>query len=113
MYEPDAVAALAALAHETRLRVFRLLIERGPDGLAAGLIAESLGVHAATLSGHLAQLERAGLIASERRSRNVIYSADIEGAGALLSYLTDDCCRGRPDICRPILGGRPATGRSA
>lgn len=105
----NAVETLSALAHTTRLRAFRLLIERGTEGLAAGAIAEQLDVHAATLSNHLAQLERAGLVRSERRSRHVFYFADIAGAGALITYLTADCCQGNPDICRPALDGRKQT----
>lgn len=99
MEERAAVTALAALAQETRLRVFRMLIEQGPSGLPAGAIAERLGVPASTLSFHLAHLERAGLIRSTRLQRQVIYAADVEGTRRLLTFLTADCCQGHPEIC--------------
>lgn len=91
--------ALAALAQETRLTVFRLLIREGPNGLAAGAIARELDVPPATLSFHLTQLERAGLIASRRLGRQIFYAADIEGTRRLIGFLTEDCCQGRPDLC--------------
>jgi DNA-binding transcriptional ArsR family regulator len=99
MEERAAVTALAALAQETRLRVFRILIEQGPSGLPAGAIAERLGVPPSTLSFHLAHLERAGLIRSTRLQRQVIYAADVEGTRRLLTFLTADCCQGQPEIC--------------
>lgn len=99
MEERAAVTALAALAQETRLRVFRILIEQGPSGLPAGAIAERLGVPPSTLSFHLAHLERAGLIRSTRLQRHVIYAADVEGTRRLLTFLTADCCQGHPEIC--------------
>jgi DNA-binding transcriptional ArsR family regulator len=99
MEERAAVTALAALAQETRLRVFRILIEQGPSGLPAGAIAERLGVPPSTLSFHLAHLERAGLIRSTRLQRQVIYAADVEGTRRLLTFLTADCCQGHPEIC--------------
>lgn len=95
------VDALAALAHEGRLTLFRLLVRRAPDAVAAGEIAEALGLQASTLSNQLAVLEREGLIRSERRGRSVLYAADLEGAGELLGFLAADCCRGRPEVCRP------------
>lgn len=99
MEEKAAVNALAALAQETRLRVFRILIEEGPSGLPAGAIAERLGVPPSTLSFHLAHLERAGLVRSTRLQRQVIYAADIDGTRRLLTFLTADCCQGHPEIC--------------
>ncbi len=99
MEERAAVTALAALAQETRLRVFRILIEEGPSGLPAGAIAERLGVPPSTLSFHLAHLERAGLLRSTRLQRQVIYAADVEGTRRLLTFLTADCCQGHPEIC--------------
>lgn len=99
MEERAAVTALAALAQETRLRVFRILIEEGPSGLPAGAIAERLGVPPSTLSFHLAHLERAGLVRSTRLQRQVIYAADVEGTRRLLTFLTADCCQGHPEIC--------------
>ena len=98
-----AVIALAALAQETRLAVFRLLIEAGPGGLPAGLIAARLGVAPATLSFHLSQLERAGLIASRRNGRQILYAPEIEGIRRLLAYLTEDCCGARPELCGELI----------
>jgi DNA-binding transcriptional ArsR family regulator len=99
MEEKAALAALAALAHETRLAVFRLLVTAGPSGLPAGDIAERVGVVASTLSFHLKELDRAGLLRSWRRQRQVFYAADFEGTRRLLTFLTRDCCQGHPEIC--------------
>lgn len=99
-----AIDALSALAQETRLATFRLLVQSGPDGLSAGEIARRLDVQPATLSFHLTQLERAGLIASHRQSRRIIYAADFEGMRGLLDFLTQDCCQGRPEICGDLTG---------
>jgi DNA-binding transcriptional ArsR family regulator len=99
METQTAIDALSALAQETRLSAFRLLVRTGPEGLAAGEIARQLAVPPATLSFHLSQLERAGLVASKRQSRQIIYAADFEGMRALLGFLTRDCCQGRPEIC--------------
>ncbi len=96
--------ALAALAQGTRLAVFRLLVREGLAGLPAGTLAERLAVQPATLSFHLAQLERAGLLVSERRSRQIVYAADFERMRALVAFLLDDCCHGRPEICAGLLG---------
>ena len=95
----SAVAAFAALAHETRLAVLRLLVREGPNGLPAGAIAEALDVVASTLSFHLKELERAGLLTSWRRQRQIFYAADFEGLRRLLTFLTEDCCQGRAEIC--------------
>ena len=103
METKDAVAALSALAHETRLKVFRLLVRQGPDGLPAGQIAESLNVVPATLSAHLAQLERAQLVQSRRVERRIFYAIDIEGTRRMLRYLTEDCCQGQPELCGDLL----------
>ena len=94
-----AVAALAALSQETRLAAFRRLVAAGPDGLAAGVLARALKTAAPTLSFHLKELERAGLIKKRRESRSIIYAADYAAMRALLSYLMEDCCGGRPEIC--------------
>jgi ArsR family transcriptional regulator len=104
MKTKDAVRALGALAQETRLAIFRLLVGEGPDGLPAGQIAERLGVPAATMSFHLMQLSHAGLIVSRRESRLIIYAVNVEGMNALLQFLTEDCCRGRPELCLPNSG---------
>lgn len=99
MEEKAALSALSALAHETRLAVFRLLVTAGPNGLAAGEIAERLGVVASTLSFHLKELDRAGLLRSWRRQKQIFYAADYEGTRELLTFLTRDCCQGHPEIC--------------
>ena len=96
-----AVEALGALAQETRLQIFRTLVHAGPDGLAAGAIAEALGVPAPTLSFHLQQLNYAGLITKRRASRSLIYSVNIPGMNGLMGFLTEDCCEGRPELCQP------------
>src|SRR5215468_2243931 len=100
MDEKRAIAALGALAQETRLALFRLLVARGPAGLPAGLIAENLGAHPSSLSFHLAQLVHAGLITQRRVSRQLIYSAEYGAMNALLAYLTENCC-GRGATCVP------------
>ncbi len=94
MESKDAVKALAALAQDTRLAAFRLLVEAGPEGLAAGVIAERLGLPAPTASFHLAQLGHAGLIRSRTEGRFVIYSTDFDRMQTLLGFLTDNCCEG-------------------
>ncbi|MEM9442123.1 MAG: metalloregulator ArsR/SmtB family transcription factor [Pseudomonadota bacterium] len=99
METKDAVTALAALAQETRLQVFRLLVKQGPSGLSAGDIAERLSVSPPTLSSHLAQLDRAGLLRSWRVERRIFYAVEVEGTRRLLRYLTDDCCQGHPELC--------------
>ena len=92
MEAKQAIAALGALAQETRLDVFRLLVQAGPDGMAAGAIAEELGVLPASLSFHLQQLVHGGLIVQRRESRNIIYTADFRGMRSLMGYLTENCC---------------------
>ena len=89
----------AALANKVRLSVFRLLVERGSDGLPAGHIAMRLSLPASTLSTHLAQLERAGLLRSWREQQRIMYSIDVEGTKNLIEFLVDDCCGGHPEIC--------------
>jgi DNA-binding transcriptional ArsR family regulator len=97
-----AVEALDALAHDTRLRVFRRLVKAGPTGLTAGAIADELGALPNTMSSHLGKLHRAGIVTSERDGRNIIYRADIDAVGELIVYLMEDCCGGRPEVCAPI-----------
>jgi ArsR family transcriptional regulator, arsenate/arsenite/antimonite-responsive transcriptional repressor len=97
----EAVGALGALAQESRLAVFRLLVQRGPRGLPAGQIAERLGLPGPTLSFHLAQLGRAGLVRSRREGRSIIYVPDYAGMQALMGYLTDNCCREDAGDCAP------------
>ena len=94
MHAADAVTALAALAQEHRLAAFRLLVEAGRQGLAAGALAERLGMPNSTLSFHLAGLRSAGLISQERRGRSLIYRADYARMDALIAYLTENCCEG-------------------
>lgn len=100
-----AVQALAALAHETRLAVFRLLVEAGPTGLPAGAIAERLGLPASSLTFHVQHLHRAGLLTQRRLSRQVIYATDFAGMHDLLGFLTENCCGGgqvaAPLCCPP------------
>ncbi|MFO1148042.1 MAG: helix-turn-helix transcriptional regulator [Alsobacter sp.] len=98
-----AISALAALAQSTRLDAFRLLIAHEPEGLPAGDVARSLGVPHNTLSTHLGVLEHAGLISSERRSRSIIYRADLRRVQDLVGFLLKDCCQGRPEVCAPII----------
>ena len=94
MKSTEAVAALAALAQEHRLALFRLLVQAGRDGMAAGAIAEALGVPNSSLSFHLAHLNRAGLISQERLSRSLIYRADYAEMNDLVGYLMENCCAG-------------------
>jgi DNA-binding transcriptional ArsR family regulator len=98
-----AVAALSALAQENRLKVFRLLMRRGPDGMAAGDIARALKAPPNTMSAHLAILSRAGLVSARKQGRSIIYAVDLEGTRKLLAYLVEDCCGGKPEICRPLI----------
>ena len=100
MEQKRAIAALGALAQETRLELFRLLVTCGPEGLRAGVIAERLGVQPSSLSFHLAQLTHAGLITQRRLSRQLIYSADYGAMNKLLAYLTENCC-GKGTNCAP------------
>lgn len=101
MDQVDAVAALGALAHETRLALFRLLVTCGPAGLAAGAIAETLGIAPSSLSFHLQELVHAGLITQRRLSRNLIYSAEYGAMNRLVAYLTENCC-GLGGACAPV-----------
>lgn len=104
-----AVAALAALAQETRLDIFRLLVEAGEDGLPAGQIGERLGLPSATLSFHLNQLKHARLITFRRQGRSLIYKAAYSVMNDLLAYLTENCCQGKAAACAsPVCGPVPA-----
>jgi ArsR family transcriptional regulator len=98
-----AVDALGALAHETRLSVFRMLVQAGPDGMIAGAIADRTGVPPSTMSHHLATLERTGLVQSERESRLIHYRADYPGMRRLLMFLMQDCCQGAPEMCGDLV----------
>src|SRR5438046_2187955 len=101
MDQQRAITALGALAQETRLALFRLLVACGPAGMSAGAIAETLGVAPSSLSFHLQQLAHAGLITQRRLSRQLIYSAEYGAMTELLAYLTENCC-GRGEACAPI-----------
>ena len=99
----SAVAALAALAQETRLSIFRMLVEAGPQGMAAGRISEKLAVPPGTLSFHLKELAHAGLTSSRQEGRFIYYSADFEHMAALMSFLTQNCCHGMPQECLTVM----------
>ncbi len=102
METTTAVAALSALAHPSRLEVFRLLVRAGPEGLAAGEIARATGSLANTLSTNLGVLSAAGLVTSRREGRSIIYAAGYDRMGELLAFLVEDCCCGRSEICAPL-----------
>ena len=97
-----AVQKLSALAQESRLNIFRLLVIQGDKDLCAGEISEVTGISANTLSFHLKELVTADLITSRKEGRNIFYSLNTSGYRKLLSFLTEDCCAGRPELCSPI-----------
>ena len=101
MKKSSVIAALGALAQDTRLDIFRLLVQKGPAGLPAGEIGERLAQPSPTMSFHLNQLRFSGLVTSRRESRSIIYSANFKAMNELLAYLTDNCCGGRPELCAP------------
>ncbi len=103
MNQIDAVLGLTALAQDTRLRVFRLLVEHAEDGLPAGEIARALDVPQNTMSSHLSILTNAGLTRLRRDGRRVIYKVDLQSVRALLAFLVQDCCKGRPEACSALL----------
>jgi ArsR family transcriptional regulator, arsenate/arsenite/antimonite-responsive transcriptional repressor len=103
-----ALAALSALAHETRLDLIRLVMPAGEAGMPAGQIAQALGLAAPRLSFHLAALEQAGLLRSRKVARNVIYSVDPGGVGRTISYLLNDCCQDHPEVLAACAHGRAA-----
>jgi len=107
MQSVEVIRALGALAQEHRLAAFRLLIQAGADGIAAGALAEALGVPASSMSFHLAQLTHAGLITQRRRSRSIIYAADYAAMNQLMGYLTENCCGGIP--CTGDVACTPST----
>ncbi len=117
MEAKQAIAALAALAHETRLAAFRLLVQRGPDGLPAGTIAQALELSPSSLTFHLQQLTHAGLITQRRMSRQLIYATDFAVMNALMAYLTENCCGGgaalRTPICCPGATGSAASDKNS
>jgi len=108
METKHAIEALGALAHEHRLAIYRLLVERGPEGLAAGAIAESVGLAPSSLTFHLQSLQRSGLLVQRRESRNLIYSVDFAAMNELVGYLTENCCAGSSSDCKPTKAAKPA-----
>ena len=98
METKNVIAALAALAQESRLAIFRLLVQTGPQGMAATKIAEHLGIPPSSLSFHLKELVHAGLVVPRQAGRFVIYAADVDNMNALIGFLTDNCCGGAPCI---------------
>jgi len=103
MDKSHALNALSALGQDTRLDAFRLLVRAGAAGLAAGEIAEALGVRQNTLSNNLSILLAAGLVRNEREGRSVRYFTDFDGVRGLLGFLMEDCCAGRPELCQPVI----------
>jgi ArsR family transcriptional regulator len=108
MKKHQALVALAALAQDNRLDVFRLLVEAGPDGMPAGRVAGALKLAPNTLTFHFDRLRDAGLVTVRREGRSMIYAARYETMNALLGYLTENCCQGRADQCMPAEGVRSA-----
>ena len=106
MDSPQALAALSALAQDSRLQVYRLLVQAGPEGMAATEIAENLGIPQNTLSFHLKNLSHAGLVQSRQAGRFIYYSANYEQMNGLLAFLTENCCGGRS--CAPEVGASRA-----
>jgi DNA-binding transcriptional ArsR family regulator len=102
METQDAVKRLSALAQDSRLDVFRLLVKAGPDGMAAGEIARTLDTAPNTMSAQLLVLANAGLIRARRDGRSIIYAVDFDAMSGLLVFLTEDCCGGRPEVCAPL-----------
>lgn len=109
METTDAVTALAALAQESRLEVFRLLVQAGPEGMAAGEVASELGLAPNTLTFHFDRLRMAGLVSVERDGRSMIYAARFETMNALLAFLTENCCGGK--VCAPAAACKPVPTR--
>jgi ArsR family transcriptional regulator, arsenate/arsenite/antimonite-responsive transcriptional repressor len=101
MKKSSVITALGALAQETRLDIFRVLVEKGPEGMPAGEIGARLNQPSPTMSFHLNQLRFANLVTSRREGRSIIYSANFKLMTDLLGYLTENCCGGRPELCAP------------
>jgi DNA-binding transcriptional ArsR family regulator len=107
METSNAVAALGALAQENRLEIFRLLVQAGPEGMAAGQVAEKLGLAPNTLSFHFDRLRFAGLVTVRRDGRSMIYAARFEAMNGLVSFLTENCCQGAQEKCGPAAACKP------
>jgi ArsR family transcriptional regulator len=112
MEKTDAVAALAALAQDNRLDVFRLLVQAGPEGLPAGEVARRLALAPNTLTFHFDRLRGAGLVTVRREGRSMIYAARFATMSALLAYLTENCCQGAPEACAPAVCKPPRVRRA-
>jgi DNA-binding transcriptional ArsR family regulator len=111
--ERQALIAFGALSQETRLRLLRLLVVAGPEGIAAGSLAEQVEVSPSNVSFHLKELERSGLVSARRDARSIVYSAEYDALSGLIRFLMEDCCSGRPEICAPALAApccRPGEG---
>ena len=111
MDERQALSALAAMAQEHRLRIVRHLVTAGPDGIAAGVLADAVGVSTSNVSFHLKELDAADLITSRREGRSIIYSAVYPTLSGLLGFLMRDCCQGHPEICRKPVAALAACDR--
>jgi ArsR family transcriptional regulator len=101
MKQSQALLSFAALSQDTRLEILRLLVRAGPEGVAAGAVADAVGVSPSNLSFHLKELERAGLVSARREARSILYSADYGALRGLVSFITEDCCAGRREVCGP------------
>jgi DNA-binding transcriptional ArsR family regulator len=101
--EQQALVAFAALAQESRLRIVRLLVKAGPEGMPAGALGEAVMASSSNVSFHLKELERSGLIQSRRQSRSIIYSASYPALSGLIQFLLQDCCGGHPEVCTAAL----------
>lgn len=109
MSEKQALDAFAALSQETRLRIVRLLVQAGPQGLSAGVIGEAMdGASSSRMSFHLSHLEHAGLVVSRREGRSIIYRASYPALSALIAFLMRDCCQGHPEVCAPAVAALSA-----
>jgi ArsR family transcriptional regulator len=112
MEQSQALLGFAALSQDTRLEILRLLVRAGPQGLAAGVVAEEVGTSPSNLSFHLKELERAGLISARREARSILYSADYASLRELVQFLTEDCCAGRKEVCGPAAKPRAAKAKA-
>ena len=113
MKKQDALAALAALAQDNRLDVFRLLVQAGPEGMPAGAVAAALDLAPNTLTFHFDRLRSSGLVTVRRDGRSMIYAARFETMNDLLDFLTENCCGGAPEKCKPIAACKPARPKRA